>query len=212
VSTETSYEFTYTCSSTCGDVCYADVTTFRTDISEITSTQEETITAWSRYNGSTPTCTVPGPACTSLWDIWTASQQFYMSWYNRDGPDSEEPPWPYATPACSLCRSTGCYIQGGGKLNLYYWPVPKNVSRDMCTDFPSKGYYDPWQSGKYTNTSRSSGVRNLESIADFTRLYTYHDWAICSCGRAHHVLRQCVPVDSKRLRYRQLSLHARECL
>ncbi|KAL1612398.1 hypothetical protein SLS60_000624 [Paraconiothyrium brasiliense] len=43
------------------------------------------------------------------------------------------------SPACSSCVATGCTFQYGS-IDLYYYPVTKNVSRDMCTDEPAGGW------------------------------------------------------------------------
>ncbi|KAF2471186.1 uncharacterized protein BDR25DRAFT_313811 [Lindgomyces ingoldianus] len=171
VYTETVYQTTYTCSSTCGSVCYADVTTTDSTISEITSTQTEVSTKWAKYNGTAPTCTIPSTACKSIWEVWSQSTSVWNTWYNNMGPPESEPPWPYATPGCKHCSQTGCWIQGSGKLQLYYWPVPTTVARDMCTDFPTKGYFDPWQSGKYSNTSYTPITTGPSTVIDGNTYY-----------------------------------------
>lgn len=154
ISTETVYQTTYTCSSTCGNVCYADPTTTATDFSTITSTQLSTSTQWSTYDGPQPSCTVPSASCTSLWDGYSSSIAAYMSWYNVGWPPEAEPPWP-ATPGCSMdtCKQTGCVIGGTGQLQVYYWPEPTTVVRDMCTDFPAQKPVDPYASGANTSTN-----------------------------------------------------------
>ncbi|KAF2729150.1 hypothetical protein EJ04DRAFT_516139 [Polyplosphaeria fusca] len=87
------------------------------------------------------------------------------------GPPESEPPWPSGTPGCKWCSTTACYIQGSGKLQLYYWPSPTTATRDMCTDSPGKSHYDPWQSGNYFNTSYTPTTTGSSAVVDGRTFY-----------------------------------------
>lgn len=95
--------------------------------------------------------------------MFSQSKSVYMSWYNNMGPPESEPPWP-STPACKYCKQTDCFIFGSGKIQIYYWPESTTVVRDMCTDAPAQAPFDPWQSGTYANTSRSSQCTPVDCI------------------------------------------------
>lgn len=143
ISTKTSYGTTHTCSSTCGKVCYADVKTLNSSIWSSTSTEFDTYVSYVTYKGTTPGCSIPPASCTSMLDDFDRSTYAYNQW--ELGPRTDpEPPWP-RTPACQQCRRSSCIIEADGNVELIYWPVATNQSRDMCTDFPTEKLTDPFQ-------------------------------------------------------------------
>lgn len=85
------------------------------------------------------------------------------------GPPDQEPPWPYATPGCKWCSQTNCFIQGSGKVQIYYWPQPTTVSRDMCTDFPTEGPFDATRN--YVNTSYTPVTTGASVVLDGRTFY-----------------------------------------
>lgn len=152
VQTQTFYESTWTCSSTCGDVCYADATTTSSSIFEITTTSASTDYWYRPFNKTTPSCSIPLSSCSSIHSVWSSSVAEYIKW--EGGWWFATPPeWPYSTPGCKWCND--CYITAEGKVQLFYWPVPATATRDMCTDFPSGGRMtDPWNMGNYSTESK----------------------------------------------------------
>ncbi|PSN63278.1 hypothetical protein BS50DRAFT_624054 [Corynespora cassiicola Philippines] len=169
VSTEIFYSTTYTCSSMCGQVCYADLTTTDSAFFTVTNTRLETSTEWASYNGSQPSCTVPYGSCKSLWDEFSHSTSAWNSWYNNGWSPEAEPPWP-KRPGCKYCEQSACYILARGKVNVFYWPEHTSVSRDMCTDLPLNGpdYY----SSTYPNTSYIPITTGSSVVVDGT---TFHE-------------------------------------
>jgi hypothetical protein len=153
VHTEIVYKSTWTCSSTCGNICYADATTTDSSVYEITTTRTSTDYWIQPFNDTTPGCSIPLSSCSSIHSVWSSSVADWIKW--DGGWWFETPPaWPYSTPGCKWCND--CYITAGGKLQLFYWPMPETVTRDMCATFPTMGYTDPWNMGNYSTTSKST--------------------------------------------------------
>jgi hypothetical protein len=158
VQTQTVYASTWTCSSTCGDVCYADVTTTSSSSYEITSISTSTDYLFAPFNVTTPSCSIPKSACSSIHSAWSSSVADYVKW-EAGWWFPTEPPWPYSTPGCKYCDEQ-CYITASGNVQLFYWPVPETQTRDMCTNFPAKGLTNPWNFGNYSKTRKSTSILN----------------------------------------------------
>ena len=145
--TNTYYDVTHTCSSTCGNVCYADATTTGSSVFITTITDYDIETVRASYTGIRPNCTVPLSSCSSLWQAYSSRVDNYNSWAGGLLPVDAPEPNIGRDPNCKLnTKCPGCYIMGGGKLQLYYWPVPQTVSRDMCADFPDQRLRTAFQS------------------------------------------------------------------
>jgi hypothetical protein len=186
----------WSCSSTCGNVCYADVkpTDFVTTTSVVVHTIEQT--DYLSYTGPKPTCTVPLASCTSMWEVWSQSTSVYVSWATDWSATGAEPPWPSVQPGCEYCSTTGCWILAEGTVELLYWPEPTTVSRDMCTDVPDLQPY------KESTCKSEPVILRLcppscvfEMVNCFGSLDPNNDWPLCCCLWEHFVRGKCVSLD-----------------
>ena len=128
ISTITSYQKTWTCASTCGDVCYAESAT--------TLGSSVIVTSWtypyysyiaSPFTQPTPNCVIPADICTSMTSAYSSSLAAYWESNGAENSSVIWPTWPYCNGSEPICT-----VYGVGKATLFYWPVPETVSRDMC--------------------------------------------------------------------------------
>jgi hypothetical protein len=139
--TLTFYNLTWSCSSTCGNVCYADTIT----------TMGSSLTTVHYYDVSTepnPNCYIPTESCSSILSARPTST-FSDKSCNGEEVDTEgifcelEP-----TPI-----SHDCLISVHGQARLFYWPVPKTVSRDMCAESGPTSWRHEWTDDTSPNRS-----------------------------------------------------------
>jgi hypothetical protein len=147
-STSTSYAVSYSIYSSCNtSISYATPITLNSS-SVITQVNTITtyITTFSDYTSPKPTCTVDDADCSS---IWTSFNSANNAWYAGDYTITTmtSPKRPY----CQTCKVTGCTINRAS-VDLYYWPVTANVSRNMCAYNPTQTHasYAP----NFPNTSK----------------------------------------------------------
>ncbi|KAK5708633.1 hypothetical protein LTR17_020523 [Elasticomyces elasticus] len=110
------------------------------------STSTETYSLTS-YGGAKPTCSVDEADCLSLHDAYTTLEDNWGSSLDTWTSDSAEPapPTPPDYPVCTLTGTgtgqrpdiCGACTVYGGTVQLYYFPVTANVSRDMCATAPA---------------------------------------------------------------------------
>lgn len=121
--TITVYNVTWSCTSTCGNVCYADsVTTIGSSLTNIHYLADD-------FTYSHPNCYIPTASCNSI----LSAQPTSNSSESCQGEDPD-PEGLY----CELIPSVlnQCYLRVYGHARLFYWPVPETVSRDMCAESP----------------------------------------------------------------------------
>ncbi|KAK5676313.1 hypothetical protein LTS10_011125 [Elasticomyces elasticus] len=109
-----------------------------------TSTEADSSTS---YNGAKPTCTVDEADCLSLHNAYTTLEDIWGSSLDTWTSDSAEPtpPTPPDYPVCTLTGTgtgqrpdiCGACTVYGGTVQLYYFPVTANVSRNMCATAPA---------------------------------------------------------------------------
>ena len=126
-STSTSFHITWTCTSTCSDIFYADsATTLGSSVivSSRVIGSGETILI-SPFTTPKPTCIIPSDVCASMTSAYSASA---LAWKSESSLGKMvSPTWPY----CNGWPSW-CIMSAEGRARLFYWPVPKTVSRNMC--------------------------------------------------------------------------------
>ncbi|KAF2833651.1 hypothetical protein CC86DRAFT_12730 [Ophiobolus disseminans] len=125
----------YECTSTCGNICYANNVT--TIISHSKFTQSETRTYYKNepFPITTPNCTIPFKECLGLQTSYASAMTSFNSMGDEYAAYNQEPVRPY----CSACVSTSCYFNGMFAMSLYYWPPTSTTSRDYCTSEPVGG-------------------------------------------------------------------------
>lgn len=126
--TSTSHQVTWTCASTCGNICYADATTLGSSVIISSSVSNVATSIVFPFTKPKPTCVVPADVCASMTSAYTSSSVAYVNSVRAWSASGMVPPvWPY----CNGERPR-CELSGIGKARLFYWPVPETVSRDMC--------------------------------------------------------------------------------
>lgn len=120
------YNCTSSCGSTPGAISYcasATLVNTTTHISSTTTTDIYTVSAPPE-----PTCTIASSDCAALITSYSSALDEYQNTTALSSPQS---------PGC--CASTACTFSYAA-MDFYFYPVTKNVSRDMCTAVPFGGY------------------------------------------------------------------------
>ncbi|KAK3655173.1 hypothetical protein LTR56_003594 [Elasticomyces elasticus] len=108
-----------------------------------TSTEADSSTS---YTGAKPTCSVDEADCLSLYNAYTTIEDIWGSSLDTWTSDAANPtpPTPPDYPACTLTGTgsqrpdtCGACTVYGGTVQLYYFPVTANISRNMCATAPA---------------------------------------------------------------------------
>ena len=129
--TSTSYQLTWTCSSTCGNVCYAEATTLGSTVLSSSSSYRRIRNLVAPFPKETPSCVIPTETCASIRSAYYNSHRIYHSWLYSSMTLDQAP----KSPSWLGCEAPPvlCYCQAYGLARLFYWPPSKTTSRDMCT-------------------------------------------------------------------------------
>ncbi|KAK5700645.1 hypothetical protein LTR97_005162 [Elasticomyces elasticus] len=108
-----------------------------------TSTEADSSTS---YTGAKPTCSVDEADCLSLYKAYTTLEDIWGSSLDTWTSDTANPtpPTPPDYPECTLTGTgsqrpdtCGACTVYGGTVQLYYFPVTANASRNMCATAPA---------------------------------------------------------------------------
>lgn len=138
----------YTCTSSCGNspgaISYCGPATQIISTTHVSTEYVTSTITNAPFPTPSPNCTIASSDCSPLITSWSSAVEEY-----RNRTTSMEFP---SSPACTSCVSTACTFSYAG-IDLYFFPVTKNVSRNMCTTEPAGG----WQnSATITNDPDSS--------------------------------------------------------
>jgi hypothetical protein len=160
--TLTSISYTYTCETTCGTICYAGTQTpLATSIETHTQAYTLLTSTADGFPDPKPTCSVGLADCLELYSSYSAlSTAWSKARYATTKPPPNIPPKPTA-PACSTCGKNRCTIDPMS-VDLYYFPVTANVTRDMCASNPVGGAATRFP--EYPNSSEL-GFRNHGEVS-----------------------------------------------
>jgi len=128
----------YSCTSSCGTTpgapSYCGNMTYISSTTHISTEYLTSRQAASPFPTAQPNCTIASSDCSVLLDSYSTASESYWS---ITEPSRTLVPSPQR-PRCTSCASTACTFSHGG-MDLYFFPVTANVSRDYCANEPVGG-------------------------------------------------------------------------
>lgn len=130
--TNTFYNVTWSCTSTCGSVCYAE--------KPITTASYLITSTGYRYNyppefkDPWPNCYINPQFCRRI--SMNSTTSFNTTQQGLPGTVTSKMDLSFAKALC-VPEVTKCCISGLGLAQLWYWPDPITTTRDMCTSSPA---------------------------------------------------------------------------
>lgn len=125
----------YSCTKTCGTICYAGPVTTIISTTHVYSERIYTYQTYSRPFNPMPNCTIPYDECIELQSSYTSASDYYWTSMPLDEVGTGMPIQPY----CSACKSTSCTFNQP-YMELYYWPTSTTIARDYCATAPAQGW------------------------------------------------------------------------